>query len=128
MSWDWSGSAQDRRVASLSRSCPALLFLLSFAGVDDPGTSGAWGHFPLGLELSMPTPHPNEPMPLPIPEPDVVRPPTPTEAPELDVPVGLPEPPPDIVRPEPGREVPPSRPLEAPPTGVPIADGLRRGT
>ena len=38
----------------------------------------------------MPTQHQNEP--IPIPEPDVIRPPTPPEAPELDVPVGLPEP------------------------------------
>ncbi len=61
----------------------------------------------------MPTSHQNEP--IPIPEPDVIRPPTPPEAPELDVPVGLPEPGSDIVRPQPGREVPPRPPPEAPP-------------
>jgi len=68
----------------------------------------------------MPTPHPNEP--IPIPEPDLIRPPTPVEAPELDVPVGLPEPKPDVVRPQPGREVPPGRPQEAPPGAAPNLD------
>jgi len=60
----------------------------------------------------MPTPQPNEP--IQIPTPDIIRPPTPAEAPEPDVPASLPEPGPDIVYPTPPREIPPARPQEVP--------------
>ena len=60
----------------------------------------------------MPTPQPNEP--IQIPEPDIIRPPTPAEAPQPDVPAGLPEPSPDIVHPMPPREIPPTPPQEVP--------------
>jgi fused signal recognition particle receptor len=64
----------------------------------------------------MPTPQPNEP--IQIPEPDIIRPPTPAEAPQPDVPAGLPEPGPDIVHPTPPSEIPPARPQEVPSESV----------
>jgi len=52
--------------------------------------------------------------PIPIPEPDVVRPPTPSEAPEPDVEVNIPAPTPDVERSPLPSVIPPGFPEEAP--------------